>query len=209
MDPFPNFPKGPITLIKSDGTRVEAQARMSNGKLTVWDPNFPVETGDIIERRLPSGIVERYEVVDTGYSPGLGSIPAHYSIKVRNSALRTASPNVVHNYHAGQVGAQGPNAVASHNFMFQQVHHVDIGEVRTCFAEAKRAIGEMDLDQDTREVVDASIETLEKQLAKPEPKPRLLLPLATTIATALTTAGAVGQGVDYVTKLLALLQGVV
>jgi len=92
----------------------------------------------------------------------------------------------------------------------QQVHNqvsVDMDKVRLCFAEAKRALGDMDLDDETREIVDTQLATVDKQLAKAEPNPKLVLPFVTSIATALATTGAVGQGLDYIHKLIELLAG--
>ena len=58
---------------------------------------------------------------------------------------------------------------------------------------------------DTREIVDTQIEAVEKQLAKGSPNPKLLLPMVTTIATALGTVGAAGEGVELIGKVLQLL----
>ena len=60
---------------------------------------------------------------------------------------------------------------------------------------------------ETREIVDTQLATIEKQLSKDSPNPKLLLPLATAVATALTTTGAVGQGLDYIHRLIELLAG--
>lgn len=88
----------------------------------------------------------------------------------------------------------------------QTVHNtVDIGDIKTCFAQVKEALAETTLDDDTREIVDDQIVQIEKQLAKPKPNPKLLLPMATTVLTALGTVGAAGAGVEYVEKLIALL----
>ncbi|MBP8805808.1 MAG: hypothetical protein KBG48_16390 [Kofleriaceae bacterium] len=82
---------------------------------------------------------------------------------------------------------------------------IDMGSVRDTFVEAKRALSVTQLDDDTREIVDAQIEAVGKQLAKGSPNPKLLLPMVTTIATALGTVGAAGQGVELIGKLLHLL----
>jgi hypothetical protein len=90
----------------------------------------------------------------------------------------------------------------------QRVHNtVDIGEVRARFETAKEALAATDLDDDTRELVDNSLAQIEKQLGKPFPNPKLLVPMVVTIATALATVGAAGEGLDYVRGLIELLAG--
>lgn len=126
---LPRFAKQAIVLVKKDGQRVEGQAIVTQGNATVFDGKFPVEVGDEIERTLPSGIVERYEVTDSGYSPALGGIPEHYAIKLRNPASRSAQPSVVHNYNvSGPVAAVGANATAIGNTLVQHTRQAVIAD---------------------------------------------------------------------------------
>jgi hypothetical protein len=124
---FKHFPKERITLIKQDGQRIETEAIVSQENMTVTDVNLLVDAGDTIERKIPNGKVEAYEVLDPGYTGEFPGIPAHFDIKVRNrnrASSHGAPSSIVNNttyYNSGQVAAMGPNATASGNVMLQQV----------------------------------------------------------------------------------------
>lgn len=158
-------------------------------------------------RLLPNGSTVQSEVLEAEFSSGFPpDIPPSFKLKVRNLASRPRPPSVVHNYvNSGQVAAMGPGASATGNTFIQQT--VDISTIRETFAEAKRVLAAVDLDDDTREIIDAQAAVVDKQLSKPNPNPRLLLPMITTMATALGTVGAAGSGVEILTKLFHLLGG--
>lgn len=61
----------PVTLIKNDGRRFDLQAIVSKDKIFTDNPQIPIEDGDEFERKLPSGVVERYTVLDAGFQRGM------------------------------------------------------------------------------------------------------------------------------------------
>jgi hypothetical protein len=158
---FDDFPTEPITLIKHDGTTAQAQAVVTPKEMSVIQANFPVEAADTIERRRPDGIVERYEVLDPGFAPPFGGLPAHYSIKVRNLGTRRPEPTaVVHNTtynNSGQVAAMGPNASAANNVQVLQVQQPwstdDFARVKTEVSQLRKAYAKRlaETDDDTGE----------------------------------------------------------
>lgn len=78
-----------IVVIKADGTRSrEFKAVVARDKIVFDDTDFPLDDGDFIERRLPHDRVELYEVLESGYQPGMGSIPDHYQATVRKTTSR-------------------------------------------------------------------------------------------------------------------------
>jgi len=73
-----------VTLIKRDGNRFEhIQASVQRDKIFTNDPAIPIEDGDVFERILPSGIVERYDILDAGFMQGTKGIRPHYQSVVR------------------------------------------------------------------------------------------------------------------------------
>lgn len=124
MGPFSRFPHHPFTLIKAGDERVPGTGIWNPGTVTVLNGTFPVAIGDLIERTLPNGVVERYEVLDPGFKPKFGGIPAHYEIKLRNVAHPPRQPQVVHNTttynNSGQVAAMGPGSTATDNTIIGQ-----------------------------------------------------------------------------------------
>jgi len=79
-----------VNIVKPDGTRHDnVAASVQPQAILVMDGTIPIEPGDIIERRLPSGVTERFEVIDPGYIAGpRGSSLSHYEIKYQRSHKR-------------------------------------------------------------------------------------------------------------------------
>ena len=94
-----------VTLVKKDGQRFEnLSASVQPGLIFTDNPKIPIEDGDQFERQLPSGIVEVFTVVDSGFQQGLDIISAHYQSKVRKNTAESprsprpaAEPQVVYN----------------------------------------------------------------------------------------------------------------
>lgn len=149
---------------------------------------------------LSGGVVESFKA-------NVSAFAAELEAALTKPASAPTPHSITHNTfnNSGQAGAFGPNATAVGNVFNQQIVEGDINTVRDCFIEARRALAATPLDDETREIVDVQLATAEKQLAKEKPNAKLLLPMATTIATALTTAGATGQGVEYIHKAIEVL----
>ena len=103
MSIFQSLKNDRVTLVKKDGQRFEhLTASVQAGLILTDNPKIPIEDGDRFERQLPSGIVDVFTVLDSGFQQGLHGIPAHYESKVRkNTAESPPSPRP----------AAGPQAV--------------------------------------------------------------------------------------------------
>ena len=86
MKIFGKFLNDRVTLVKKDGQQFEnLSASVQPGLIFTDNPKIPIEDGDQFERQLPSGIVEVFTVVESGFQQGLVTIPAHYQSKVRKN----------------------------------------------------------------------------------------------------------------------------
>ena len=111
MNIFESFKNDRVALIKKDGQRFEdLPASVQSGLILTDNPKIPIEDGDQFERKLPSGIVDVFTVVDSGFQQGIHGIPPHYQSKVRKNTIGSpprrrpaAGPQVVYNLI-------GPNA---------------------------------------------------------------------------------------------------
>jgi hypothetical protein len=73
-----------VTLVKQDGRRFEnLLASVQREKIFTNNASIPIEEGDVFERTLPSGVLERYTVLDAGYYERTGGIESHYQSVVR------------------------------------------------------------------------------------------------------------------------------
>lgn len=155
----------------------------------------PTETGIRVVATLPEGWTHDDQRLDEYAST--------VQKRLRTPRVMPASAQSSVNFHGDVIGSavQAASPGATQNVQA----NIDIGTIRDVFTAAKDALASTDLDEDTREIVDAQILAIDKQLGKANPNPKLLRPMIVTIATALGTAGAAGQGVEYVHKLLQLL----
>jgi hypothetical protein len=81
---FNSLMRDKVTLIKKSGNRVEnIRASVQRDKIFTNDPAIPIEDGDVFERTLPNGIVERYDILDARFVSGTGGIPSHYQSAVQ------------------------------------------------------------------------------------------------------------------------------
>jgi nucleoside phosphorylase len=118
---FNGFHNASVTLVKPDGSRIDGIPAVVQPKLIIIDnAAIPVEEGDVIERTLPSGVVERYTVVDPGFHDGLG-IPAHYQIRFKRAPRSSATAS---SFAAGRKGLEGSSQAANNAQMVGPSHVV-------------------------------------------------------------------------------------
>lgn len=81
---LPSLSKDIITIVKTNGEIFDdIKANVQTKMIFIHDEKLPLEENDTIYRKLPSGLVEKYIVIDRGYFSGIGSIRGHYEAKVR------------------------------------------------------------------------------------------------------------------------------
>ncbi len=95
----------PVTVIKPDGRSFEnVEAGVHSEKIFFNDPNLPLEAGDIVERSLPSGLVDKFEIVDPGFRNGSHRLPDHFRSKVKRwvapkELTDAVQTNITYNLH--------------------------------------------------------------------------------------------------------------
>lgn len=96
-----------IAVLKPDGTRYDnLKAAVSRDSIIFDDVRVPLEEGDHVERKLPGGRSELYEVLETGFNKGLHGIPDFYNARVRKATSRIP----VGGHGSTHVTLNGPNA---------------------------------------------------------------------------------------------------
>ena len=146
MNVFQSLMNDRVTLVKKDGQRFEnLSASVQPGLIFTDNPKIPIEDGDQFERQLPSGIVEVFTVVDSGFQQGLDTIPAHYQSKVRKNTAESprsprpaAEPQVVYNLI-------GPNARVNIQSSDSSTNVVSV-ESAVLFDNLREAIRKSSLD---------------------------------------------------------------
>ncbi len=73
--------KDTITIVNQNGNiNKDIKASVQKDKIIITDVKIPVEVNDLIIRRLPSGIEEKFKVIDPQFTQGSNRIPSYYSI---------------------------------------------------------------------------------------------------------------------------------
>jgi hypothetical protein len=109
-----NFPKSNISIFNRDGEVLyqNIKAVFADNIFVIEDIKLIFEEGDIIEKMLPNGNSERYEILETGFTEGLSSIPAHFQTKVRKIIKHKAeniqghTPSIINNTYSGVANLQ-------------------------------------------------------------------------------------------------------
>jgi len=73
-----------ISIIKPNGEVIEkVRASVQSNTIFINDTKVPLEENDKIYRKLPSGLVEVFIVLDRGFFAGLHGMLSHYEAKVQ------------------------------------------------------------------------------------------------------------------------------
>ena len=154
-DPFDLLRNEKVTLVKASGERLEGiPALVGDGSIEMPETSLAIEDGDTLLRRLPSGVVEEYEVLDSGYTAGLLALPANYQARVRKKTAISRQPprQVVFNVHM-----TGPNARFNLNSEDLSTNVVDVAPDEL-FEKLKEALtaGVEDLERRRALILQAS-----------------------------------------------------
>ncbi len=81
---FSGMMKDSIVIIKRDGRTFNIKHAIVNPtEILIHDAEVPVEEGDVVEHALPSGLLQRFTVLDRGYHGSFMDFPAGYDMKVK------------------------------------------------------------------------------------------------------------------------------
>lgn len=98
--------KDKVSLIKRSGEIIsDISSMVQRNTIFIEDASLPIEEGDTISRDLPSGLTEKYIVIDRGFYEAVGGFPAHYQVKVeKQTGIKKQESNAI------VFNASGPNA---------------------------------------------------------------------------------------------------
>ena len=150
-NPFDRLMNDSVFIINANGDRTGPyKTAISNkGSATIFDGTIDVEEGNKLLRPLPNGKEEVFTILEANYSPGLHSIPAHYSLKIRKDSSLLHKPSMPKSTTINISNSQGIQ-VGDHNIqnisnglseLIQQIESSDTSpEMKT---EAKGKIREL------------------------------------------------------------------
>lgn len=157
LDVFSQFMTDTLCLHKPDGRVFENIRACVSGKgvIAIEDVSLPIEVGDPLTRRLPSGLTETFIVDDPGYRESFSGIPAHYQVKAHRAG---AERSILHG--AATYNVTGPNARVNINSHDHSTNTVTF-EPAPVFADLRRAVVEAVAENSERAKLLAGIEAME------------------------------------------------
>ena len=155
---FDSLMRDKVTLVKKDGNRFEnIRASVQRDKIFTNDPAIPIEEGDVFERTLPNGIVERYDILDAGFMQGPEATRPHYQSVVRKQTKidPLAQPSqIIYNLI-------GPNARVNIQSIDSSANLVEV-EPAELFGRIREAIGQSVQDGKLLKKLQEQVTELEK-----------------------------------------------
>ena len=92
MNPFDELCKDTIVIRHQDGrTTGPLKAAFSSDTFRTLDDQLDVSEGDLIDRPLPNGEAERYDIAHVKFSQGLDTIPRVSRCLSRSRALSSST----------------------------------------------------------------------------------------------------------------------
>lgn len=160
-----------VTLVKADGTVVKENIKAMVQPKTIFmdDETLPIEPGDHLLHKLPSGLVADYLVVDPGFFPeNFTRMPAHFQTKVQRSSsgnqpASTTIHNITNNYTSH---VTGDNARVNINSVDNSSNYASAGEVSPIFEQLKELLGSSDISDTDGQNIRLSIEKMEAAQTK-------------------------------------------
>jgi hypothetical protein len=160
---FNSLMRDKVTLIKKSGNRIEnIRASVQIDKIFTNDPAIPIEDGDVFERTLPTGIVERYDILDAGFMQGTEGTPPHYQSVVRKQTKidPLAQPSqIIYNL-------TGPNARVNIQSIDSSTNVVEV-EPTELFGRIRAAIDQGVQDGELLKKLQEKVAELEKTQGTP------------------------------------------
>ena len=133
MNPFEELCKDPIVIRHQDGrTTGPLKAAFSSDTFRIFDDQLDVSEGDLIDRPLPNGKAERYDIVHVKFSQGLDAIPPSFALLVhkQGSLVQYNEPPVtnisISNSQGFQVGDHNTQNIV--DCFKQMIERIDQGD---------------------------------------------------------------------------------
>ena len=121
--------KDTVFIEKSDGSRIGPfKTAVSGGSATIFDSKLDVNDGELLIRPLPNGKEEKYLILSAEYSPGLASIPPHFSLKLQKTTAvqpATSKHTTVNINHSTGIQVGDNNVINIQNALNELIQKIE------------------------------------------------------------------------------------
>jgi len=147
---FEQFLTDKINVINLDGDvyAKDIKAQVNENTVNLMNSNLPIKEGEIIERMLPSGILERYKVLKTIYRAAFLTIPESIECQVEKemSIKKEVTNSVTYNL-------SGHNHRIYNNSTDNSVNNITLNEANV-FSELRKAVENIDKNNNLLSIID-------------------------------------------------------
>ena len=172
MSAFSHLCRDNISILSNNGIikAENVKANVSSKGISIFRSDIIIRSGDIILRNMPNGEIERFEVIDPGFSEGLGGgggIPPHYRLSVRKLGLpetpKTENSSITYNI-------TGDNARINQDSVDNSIYIANSHVVIDKIADLRKELQTIDLGADDKKSAYEVIDAIEKlfQAGKPQ-----------------------------------------
>ena len=131
-------------------------ALVQSNMILTTKTEVPIEDGDRFERSLPSGVLERFLILDAGFMQTFHGIPAHYQSKVHKE---TAIPEVVPSTPI-VYNLVGPNTRVNIQSSDSSINVVNV-EASALFDDLRKALSESIKDESLRQRIRETVDAMQ------------------------------------------------
>ena len=150
-----------VFVINHEGQRNGPyKTTISKGKATVFDKTIDVEEGFKLIRSLPNGKEESYTILESNYSPGLGSIPPHYSLILRKDSSLLQKERSV---NPTNISISNVSGKVNINSVDSSINETTIN-IGTTFNQIRDTINAADIDTPEKESLIEKLADLETSI---------------------------------------------
>lgn len=166
--PFAELMTDTISVFDERGNLVKESIRASvqSGRaIHTLGADFPVAIGYFVERKLPTGVIEKYKVLEPNYYGDFHSIKAHYQMKVIN-VNAIPDPRLVSTINT--INASGNARVYQHS-VDSSINHYTSNDLVQILKQIKSDVLEIDLSDIDLALTTKAISKVSEEIEKPEP----------------------------------------
>ncbi|KYL36689.1 MULTISPECIES: hypothetical protein [Pseudoalteromonas] len=183
---FSDMMNDQLLLRKQSGKVVEGiKSAVTPNVIITERYDVPIESGDLLVRKLPSGLEETFKIIDPGFYQGMSGLSSGYKISYKKLGIpeaEAAIKNITYNFH-------GHNARVNNNSTDNSNNVVNINNELSESVEALKAeINRLELSAEEKSEAIEVVSAIEEQCKNERPSKVVVSALIKSLPTAASIA---------------------
>ncbi|WP_350655040.1 hypothetical protein [Pseudoalteromonas sp. D48-MNA-CIBAN-0056] len=183
---FSDMMNDQLLLRKQSGKVVEGiKSAVTPNVIITERYDVPIESGDLLVRKLPSGLEETFKIIDPGFYQGMSGLSSGYKISYKKLGIpeaEAAIKNITYNIH-------GHNARVNNNSTDNSNNVVNINNELSESVEALKAeINRLELSAEEKSEAIEVVSAIEEQCKNERPSKVVVSALIKSLPTAASIA---------------------